>query len=188
MPEHSGITDPEIHEPKGASTASANQIMGADGLGGTSWAYFASDYAELYTRESDSATLGSIGTTKQTFPFTTASSESNGITPSAASNNLTIGKTGVYWVGFAVSFETVAAGDAGLYHLVVSVNGTEQPIELFRQMSGASDTGSAAMMGIVSCTANDTLTVEIESDEAGDTDDINIKAASFFAFMLEQTA
>ena len=38
MPEHSVITDPNIHEPKGASSASANQVLVADGAGGTSWA------------------------------------------------------------------------------------------------------------------------------------------------------
>ena len=37
MTEHVSITDPNIHEPKGASTASAGQILIADGSGSTSW-------------------------------------------------------------------------------------------------------------------------------------------------------
>ena len=37
MTEHASITDPNIHEPKGASTASSGQILVADGSGGTSW-------------------------------------------------------------------------------------------------------------------------------------------------------
>lgn len=34
---HKNLTDPQLHEPKGASTASANQVPFADGEGGTSW-------------------------------------------------------------------------------------------------------------------------------------------------------
>ncbi len=35
--EHSNITDPEIHEPKGVATASANDVYVADGAGSGSW-------------------------------------------------------------------------------------------------------------------------------------------------------
>ncbi len=37
MPEHSVITDPNIHEPKGISTALANEVYVADGGGTGSW-------------------------------------------------------------------------------------------------------------------------------------------------------
>lgn len=37
MPSHNTITDPNIHEPKGASTASAGQVYVADGLGSGAW-------------------------------------------------------------------------------------------------------------------------------------------------------
>lgn len=37
MPEHVVITDPNIHEPKGASTAAAGQTYVSDGLGSGSW-------------------------------------------------------------------------------------------------------------------------------------------------------
>lgn len=35
--EHVDITDPEIHEPKGASTATVNQVYSADGAGSGTW-------------------------------------------------------------------------------------------------------------------------------------------------------
>jgi hypothetical protein len=38
MPEHSAITDPNLHEPKGASTASANTAYWSDGAGSGTWA------------------------------------------------------------------------------------------------------------------------------------------------------
>lgn len=37
MPEHVDITDPEIHEPKGASTASAGEVYVSDGAGSGDW-------------------------------------------------------------------------------------------------------------------------------------------------------
>jgi hypothetical protein len=49
--EHDSITDPEIHEPKGASTASANEVYIADGAGSGSWNKIGEDQlvaAELY--------------------------------------------------------------------------------------------------------------------------------------------
>lgn len=35
--DHDTLTDPELHEAKGAATASANSIMVADGLGSSAW-------------------------------------------------------------------------------------------------------------------------------------------------------
>lgn len=40
MPEHNSLTDPELHEPKGVSTASDRQVYIADGAGSGSWALF----------------------------------------------------------------------------------------------------------------------------------------------------
>lgn len=37
MPSHVSITDPDIHEPKGISTATQGQVYVADGLGSGSW-------------------------------------------------------------------------------------------------------------------------------------------------------
>ncbi len=37
MSEHDSITDPEIHEPKGVSTASEGQVYVADGVGSGTW-------------------------------------------------------------------------------------------------------------------------------------------------------
>ena len=47
--QHSTLTDPDIHEPKGASTAANGEVLTADGAGGTffgpaSGAVFGSDY------------------------------------------------------------------------------------------------------------------------------------------------
>ena|SRR5690625_827037 len=43
--QHSSLSDPEIHEPKGASTALNNQVLKSDGSGGTKWGGV--NYSEL---------------------------------------------------------------------------------------------------------------------------------------------
>jgi len=57
--EHSVITDPDIHEPKGASTATVGQILVANGDGTTSWVAspFSTVQVGWYDYD-DSATVG----------------------------------------------------------------------------------------------------------------------------------
>ena len=54
--QHDAITDPNIHEPKGAATASANTVYVADGAGSGAWGQLdensldtASIYADIQT-------------------------------------------------------------------------------------------------------------------------------------------
>jgi hypothetical protein len=58
MVEHVSITDPFIHEPKGASTASAEQVYVADGLGSGAWRSQAG--AVLCSHIADISTASSI--------------------------------------------------------------------------------------------------------------------------------
>lgn len=52
---HKNLTDPQLHEPKGASTASANQVPFADGEGGTSWNYITPDKLVITTENIEEA-------------------------------------------------------------------------------------------------------------------------------------
>ena len=67
--QHNAITDPDIHEPKGASTASADQIYVSDGAGSGTWTNLADLYYTGWSLFEDNAytdTSGvylSIGTT-----------------------------------------------------------------------------------------------------------------------------
>ena len=48
---HKNITDPQLHELKGASTAQAGQVPFADGAGHTSWQYITPDSLDLEATE-----------------------------------------------------------------------------------------------------------------------------------------
>lgn len=48
---HKNLTDPQLHEPKGASSASLNQVPFADGEGGTSWQSITPDKLDITPTE-----------------------------------------------------------------------------------------------------------------------------------------
>lgn len=56
MPEHNTITDPEIHEPKGVSTAGAGQVYIADGAGSGTWTTLAQGTIIGFLDYNDAAT------------------------------------------------------------------------------------------------------------------------------------
>ena len=57
--EHSAITDPDVHEPKGASTASSGRYYRADGAGSGAWKPIHA-YGEMYRQAgSDSVAIDS---------------------------------------------------------------------------------------------------------------------------------
>lgn len=86
--EHDSITDPEIHEPKGISTAAANKAYISDGAGSGSWlptqayigGYIAFDAATPAYQHSTSTTNTVIN---PTFSVSTASGFSGATSPNA---------------------------------------------------------------------------------------------------------
>jgi len=207
--QHNTLTSAELHEPKGVAAASANETYVADGAASGSWtepepkgvsAAVAGDvyiadgaasgawtqafqYANIYTLESDAATLGSIGTTLQTLPFVN-NGESNGNVADATNNRITLTNAGVYIVFLHAAFHTTAAGDAGLYEFKINLDAVATGFAGVREMSGSNDTGTMAISAVVNATAGQQLTVSIESDEAGDTDDIDIHMMNLSAFKI----
>lgn len=208
--QHSNLTGAELHEPKGISGASSNQTYVANGAGSGSWTepepkgasgaslgdvYVSNgagsgtwqqqgDYAQIYTTLADAATLGGIGTTAITFPF-----QNNGISNASvadqANNRITIDVAGAWRVTFTASTSTVAAGDAGLYRWRLAVNGTPGVFGVRRQLSGTSDSAVVAFDTMLTLAANDILTIQVDSDEAANTDDINIEYAMLNAQLIQ---
>ena len=184
--QHNALTGSELHEPKGADNASDGQVFIADGQGSGSFAYPDFQFGEIYTQISDAATLSTIGTTAQTFPFSNDGS-SNTAVNSSANNKITLTTAGIYQVTFTVSFSTSAAGDAGEYIFIVQVGGSDTEHEAVVDMSGTDDMVSVVINGLVTATAAQDLTVTVESDEAGNTDDIVIKNATLTAVLVKRT-
>lgn len=174
--QHNALTGGDLHEPKGVSGASANQLYYADGAGSGDWEN-SSAYGSIYTQESDSVSVSTIGTTAQTLPFSNDGPDRT-TESTAASNGLTAVAAGDYEINFSLSFATAAAGDAGLYEFEIAVDGTPSVYNCKVQMSGSSDTTTIHLSGILTLASTEVVTVRVLSDNGSDTDDINIVCAS----------
>ena len=130
----------------------------------------------------DIATVGV--TAKKLLAFLTAM-PSNGVTASTTTDDILIITAGDYMIDFGITFGTSAAGDAGLYTFHVRVNNTEVGLAVGRQMSGSSDTGAISLVGLLTLATDDVISVYIESDDGGDSDDIDILHTQFFAELLK---
>lgn len=183
MPEHNALTGSQLHEPKGADSAASGTVYVSDGAGSGTWTNPSSDYGSIYTQESDTVSISSIGTTTQTLAFANDGPD-NIVVADSANNRITCTNAGKYFVTFNISFSTTAAGDAGLYEFKVVDDGTPTRLAAAREMSGSSDTGSTSVAGIIEIGAGSQLTVEVESDNGSDTDDIDIYTSEFTVFYL----
>lgn len=188
--EHNTITDPDIHQPKGASTASANHTMKADGAGSTSWAHPSNnaliEYGHLYTVLTDLDTLGTIGTTPVTMTFGHAG-VFNQSTLNQASGSITVSVAGDYEIQFSASVATTDAADAGDYIFTVLVNGVTTILEAEVELTGTTDSSSVFTSGILSLSASDVVTVQVESDEVANTDDLDILSNSLVVKLVRAT-
>ena len=157
--DHSTLTGADLHDPKPL------------------------EYAQVYTLESDAQSVGSIGTTGLTFPFVN-NGENNTAVADASNNRITCTTAGVYSFNFTVAFATAAAGDAGIYEFKLYDDGAATGFATAANLSGSSDNTSLTLTAVLSVGAGSQMTINIESDEAGDTDDINIYTSSFTAFRI----
>jgi hypothetical protein len=190
MATHSSLTGADLHEPKGVASAASGEVYVADGAGSGAWQAQQAQtiaYGELFSEPSDSVTEGSIGTTPIKLEGFAQAGLSSGVTVSAVTNDMTIVTSGVYEVLFSISFQIVAAGDAGDYDMHVRVDGVESKLGFQKTIPNASETVSATVHGFLSLTAGEVLTVYVESDEVGGTDDININAAYFNCILLQES-
>ncbi len=182
--EHSALTDPDLHEPKDISTATDGEIYFADGAAGGEWRPFM-EYATMTLNDNAGVTVSTIGTTAQKLAIWDADGPSVGATPdSTTDHDITINTAGDYIVKFHCPAGPVAAGDAGDYQFRLRINGSESATSAYklgseREFSGTNDIGSLSFFGIVTLAASDVLTVWIESDEGGNSDDIKIYDSTF---------
>lgn len=184
--EHKNITDPNIHEPKGIAAAEAGDIYVGDGASsGAMESCPARTYGGIYS-DSSAIAISSIGTTAQKLAAFDTNMPSNGTTPDHTNDQITLSRAGTYLINFQCSFETTAAGDAGEYQYHIRVNAVESGFGAHRDMTGSSDIGSVSLVAIVTVSANDIVTVYVESDDGGGTDDIIIRSAQLTAILLKE--
>jgi hypothetical protein len=178
LAEHSALTGADLHEPKGAAGAGANEVYLSNGAGSGTWTDLNGasvwEYASIYSRESDSSTIAGISTTPVAFTFVNNGVD-NGATSDASNNRITVSTTGDYLVTFSVSFGASLVGDAGVYEFRVQDDGSNTILEASADADYTNmNRVTASVTGILSITSGSHITVTVASDEVSATDDITV--------------
>lgn len=166
--QHSALTDPNLHEPKGASTAASGKVYVANGSGSGVWQYIAGhSYGDLYiTGSTTSQTLAASSALAKLNP--TGAWTANGyqnITPSAANGQFTITQAGIYQLDFWIVFETAAIASGTAYNFHYAVNGTASTRKVYaKKTSNGVDTLHLASNGYVTLAANDVVSIYVGGD------------------------
>lgn len=187
--QHSVLTDPQLHEPKGASTAASGKVYVANGSGSGAWQFIAGhSYGDLYiTASSVSQTLSAASALAKLNP--TGAWTANGyqnITPSAANGQFTITQAGIYQLDFWVVFETAAIASGAAYNFHYAVNGTASTRKVYvKKTTNNVDTLHLASNGYVTLAANDVISISVGGDGTSSNTAIIVKEAGLSCLLID---
>ena len=187
--QHSVLTDPQLHEPKGVSTAADGKVYVANGSGSGSWQYVAGHaYGDLYiTSSTVSQTLAAASALAKLNP--TGAWTANGyqnITPSAANGQFTVTQAGIYQLDLWAVFETAAIASGAAYNFHYAVNSTASSRKTYvKKTTNSVDTLHIASNGYVTLAANDVLTIYVGGDATSSSTAIIIKEAGFSCLLID---
>lgn len=187
--QHSALTDPNIHEPKGVSSASSGQVYVANGSGSGSWMYTSGHaYGEIYiSGSSTSQTLAASSALAKLNP--TGAWTGNGyanITPSASNGQFTIVQAGKYQTNFWMTFETAAIASGSAYNIHYAINGTPSSRKVYiKKTTNNVETLVISATGLVTLAASDVLSIYVGGDGTSSGTAITPKEAGFFVTLVD---
>lgn len=166
--QHSALSDPNIHEPKGITTAQEGQVYVADGSNSGDWMFPSGHaYGELYI---------SAGATAQTLPSSSATAKLNptdewttngnaNVTLDATNGEITILQAGEYQLNFWITFTTAAVASGGKYNFHYAVNDTAAARKVVvAKISNGADTLTCSASGLATFAANDVVSIYVGGD------------------------
>jgi hypothetical protein len=189
--EHSTLSDPNLHEPKGVSTAQSGKVYVADGAGSGGWVYPGSYlYGELYIGGgATSLTLNAVADTYIAYNPTAewTANGSNGVTLNATNGTITATTAGTYKVEFWTTFTTASLASGIKYKFKYAVNGTVDTNRalVVQKNTAGSDVLTCSASGIVTLAANDILSVYIAGDATSANTAVTPIDAGFIATLLK---
>lgn len=174
MPNHSNLTGAELHEPKGASTASSNTVYVSDGAGSGSWTY-QSCLCYGATRFVEVSSEFSIAAANTYYLLTGANlvtpaalwvegQTGTGITFANDSNNerLVVSTAGDYAIVMTLSFTGLTA--ASSWGITVAINGSVPAnAAVGNSTVDIGETQHISIQGIVTLSASDTVQMAIKN-------------------------
>jgi hypothetical protein len=166
--QHAVLTDPQLHEPKGVSTAASGKVYRANGSGSGVWVFPSGHaYGELYIDG---------GVTTQTLPAASATAKLNptgewtangsaNVTLSATNGTMTVLEPGEYQLNFWVSFTTAAVASQSRYNFHYAVNGVPSTRKVIvAKYTNNVDTLQCAVTGFANLNDNDVVSIYVGGD------------------------
>ena len=187
--QHSAITDPNIHEPKGITTASNGQVYVADGGGSGDWKFTTGHaFGELFiTNNSTAQTLAAASGKAVLNPA--GAWQANGfqnVTLTPASGTITVAGAGDYQLNFWAVFETASISSGAAYNFFYAVNGTPSTRKVYmKKTSNGVDTLHVHATGFAQVTAGAVLSMFVGGDGTSSGTNIIIKEAGFSALLID---
>ena len=186
--QHSLITDPNIHEPKGIASASIGQVYVADGAGSGDWENKATDsHAELFIDTGVTAfTLAAASAYTKLNPATEWTSGVNSIASNDAANGeITLTDAGTYYVSFWIYFSTAALAAGTAYNFKYALDGTTSPRTLsVAKTTNGSDKLAVSATGLVTVTAGQKLSMYAGGDGTSSNTAITVLEAGLTALRV----
>jgi len=187
--QHSALTDPNIHEPKGITTALAGQVYVADGSNSGDWMFPAGHaYSEIYITEGVTAQTLSASSAKATLNPTGewTSNGNKNVTQTPASGTLTVLAAGEYKLDFWITFTTAAVASGAKYRFYYAINGTSGTRNVYcAKTTNGAETHTVSASGIATLAANDVLSIQVAGDATSSGTDITPVEAGFNIQLIE---
>lgn len=174
MPEHATVTDPDIHQPKGITTASAGDVYTADGASSGAWqAPGGTTFGDMdFTANAIATTISSSGVdvlltgatlTTPGVLFTQGVVNTLAFENSGNNELVRVDRDGVYGVSGTLSLQ----GGTGtrVWRVGVAENGVVSASHFkARRATTSNDIGSLAIFEFFALSANDTLQLAIQNE------------------------
>ena len=167
--QHNAITDPDLHEPKGIAAATAGKVYVSDGASSGEWKYAPGKaHAEIYiTSGATTHTLAAASAYSLLNPSGewTASGNEDHLTVDAANGEIDLLYAGHYYISFWMTFSTASIASGSQYKFKFAVDGVTSPRTVYvTKPTNGVDIIEISATGLVSATANQTLTIQAAGD------------------------
>jgi hypothetical protein len=188
--QHNAIDDPDIHEPKGVSTATAGRVYISNGSGSGTWAYPpAKPHAELYISGGTTAhTLAAASAFTLLNPSGewTASGNEDILTVTPGSGIITLNQAGHYYISFWINFTTASIASGSSYYFKYALDGSvsSREVAVSKPTNGV-DKIVISSTGLVNATANQVLSVYAGGDGTSSGTNFTPTEAGLVALFLD---
>ena len=167
--QHNAITDPDIHEPKGISAATAGKVYVSDGASSGDWKYAPGKaHGEIYiTSGATNHTLAAASAYSKLNPSGewTASGNEDHLTVDATNGEIDLLYAGHYYISFWMTFSTATIASGSKYYFKFALDGATSPRSVYvTKPTNGTDIITISATGLVSATANQTLSMYAGGD------------------------